>query len=346
MFSMNRFQWRFKLFGLLTIGLTLQSCITQRKISFSTLTPAEITLSPEISEVCLINHGISEPEASNGVFYGFAGQLYYDSTKYDTLISWAVMDGLTDGFATSQRLVISGEPLLWLRSSIEKETFAFISDTMMDSFCPSNIADASLIIDKMSIFDNFDYFLMDNGLYYMQLTALAAIGFQFYDLQNKQLVDQYISIDTLSYSTYGYSWEKTIATLPGRAELYQDIAYDIGKKYAWRLTPGLKKHQRFYYLTNDKDIQKGHEYANQGLWATAARYWIKLTDNKNKRKAYLSAFNMALASEMEGQLDIALYWIDRALEKYHTAEAVKYKTILEQRQKDLDLLIKQMSINP
>jgi hypothetical protein len=339
----------FNTLRLLFLGLVvtlLQSCISQHKISISVLTPAQITLPQHITDVCIINHGIAELADSNGVYYSFARQLYYDSTKYDTLLSWSVIDGLVDGFAASYRLQIVGEPILWPRQPKDKEIFSFISDTLIDSLCTSADANAALIVDKISIFDNFDYFFMDNGLYYMELTALAAVSFQFYDLQNKQWIDQHIFMDTLTYSTYGYSWEKTLATLPGRAELYENIAYDIGKKYAWRLTPGLKTHQRFYYLSNDEDIRKGHEYASQNLWATAARYWIKLTDNKNKRKAYISAFNMAVASEMEGKLDIALYWIDKALEKYYTAEAVNYKTVLERRQTDLDLLIEQMKINP
>lgn len=344
MLSMNQSN-SVKIFFLVVCVTLLQSCISQRRISFSALTPAEITLRPQISQVCIINHGITKAGDSNGVYFGFAQQLYYDSTKYDTLLSWSVIDGLTEGFATSHRLEIAGEPTLWPRQNGNKEIFSFISDTLIDSLCTSPDANAVLIVDKINVFDNFDYFFMDNGLYYMELTVIAAVGFQFYDLQDKQWLDQHISMDTLSYSTYGYSWEKTIATLPDRIELYQDIAYGIGKKYAWRITPGLKTHQRFYYLSNDSDIQKGHEYASQGMWATAARYWIKLTDDENKRKAYISSFNMALASEMEGRLEIALYWIDKALEKHPTLEAINYKNILEQRQKDLDLLIEQMKIN-
>jgi hypothetical protein len=202
-------------------------------------------------------------------------------------------------------------------------------------------------LEDIRAFDLFDYYGFDQGLYYMKMKVVGAADFRFYDVKRQIVLDRFTVSDTLFLDNVAYGWDRCLQAFPDRAGAFAQIASQIGRKYASRLSPTLREEQRFYFIIpGNSDFQKAAEYAQQGLWATAARYWIKPATGRKKRRAALASFNMALASEMQGKLDIALYWIDQSLLRRQTPEAQKYRDIILKRQAEVDKLVEQMKIEP
>lgn len=57
-------------------------------------------------------------------------------------------------------------------------------------------------------------------------------------------------------------------------------------------------------------------YLLAGDWLKAAEIYKKETKNKNENIAAKATYNMALICEMEGNLDVAIDWLDRSNSVY------------------------------
>ncbi len=333
--------WLFPLLTLIAAG-----CQTRQAVSFKVLSPAELYTPSDIYRLCIINNAIAPQNDSNGVFYAFAGKLYYDTVKYDTLLSWSAIDGLTFAISESERFELASEPQ-FIPQRKEQRLPLPLSFIVLDTLCARSGAQGAIVLEDIRAFDFFDYYGFDQGLYYMKMKVVGAADFRFYDVKRQTVLDRFTVSDTLFLDNVAYGWDRCLQAFPDRAGAFVQIAGQLGKKYASRLSPSLRTENRFYFLLpNNSDFQKAAEYARQGLWATAARYWIKQATGRKKRLSALASFNMALASEMQGKLDIALYWIDQSLLRRQTPEAQKYRNILLQRQAEVDKLVDQMKIEP
>ena len=80
-----------------------------------------------------------------------------------------------------------------------------------------------------------------------------------------------------------------------------------------------------------------------GRWDDAARIWkniyYRAEDHQTKGRV---AFNLAVAGEAKGQLEIAKYWAEEAWVKHELKEAKSYIELLKDRMTDQDRLEKQL----
>ena len=76
-------------------------------------------------------------------------------------------------------------------------------------------------------------------------------------------------------------------------------------------------------------------------WQEAVKIWKPLTSHKNRFIAARACFNMALASEANGNIEIALSWVKKSM-KLGNKKAKIYLKRLEKRKIDLAILEKQI----
>ena len=338
-----RFLIRFA--GLASLLMFLQGCTLQEKISFEALTPAQLTLPSHSDRVCIFNHALRPTSDSNGVFYAFDRNLYYDSTNYDTLASNALIAGLLDGFEISGRLTSAGEPLILPRKSKQPATAIQPFETLSAVCLPAQ-AGFALVIENISLFDELAFQLITDNYWLLGIRVRIEADFRLYDIREQIVIDRLKIMDTLVEYKFGSDWEEVLSQFPPREEVFAETAYQAGKYYASRITPGLRTHERTYFHNGNAHLKEGHQFAAQGLWASAASRWIQAAGSKRNRLAALGAHNMAVASEMEGKPEIALFWIHQALERKSLKKSREMKAQLEERIPEIDLLQQQMNTNP
>jgi hypothetical protein len=76
-------------------------------------------------------------------------------------------------------------------------------------------------------------------------------------------------------------------------------------------------------------------------WQTATDNWDKESASSDPKAAMRASYNMALACEKAGQLDLAIQWANRA-QTLGDKRASRYIGILQQRQYDQQKLQEQM----
>ena len=163
------------------------------------------------------------------------------------------------------------------------------------------------------------------------------------------LAYSYNHTDTLFFdqeqvTRYSRYKEKTMGLLLNNSCNY------LGRSFGPKVIPTWTQVNRMYYKSRNTEMLKAEKLAlNQG-WLKAAEIWNRETKNKNKKIAAKASYNLAVACEMEGNLDAAIDWLVKSytyLQKNneeHRKNCQRYVNILVNRKKEIDRLDKQISI--
>lgn len=155
--------------------------------------------------------------------------------------------------------------------------------------------------------------------------------------------------DTITFSGTYSNYRTEIKILADRPDLIMETSADLGKRFALFLIPHWEEVKRLYYKSGNLLFKEADKFAQNNEWLKAAEIWKKLTTNKNKNIVVKSMYNLALACEMEGDLDAALDWVIKSLQVFgqkntkHAYNCLDYINILTTRKLEIKKLQYQVS---
>ncbi len=104
-------------------------------------------------------------------------------------------------------------------------------------------------------------------------------------------------------------------------------------KMAHYISPNFVLNKRFYFLTGRKDIDLAVPLIKLNKWEDATAIWTKFTNEKSLRIRSRIEFNLALASEMTGNLDLAIDWGLKSYKTFYTSTVDEYLKKLDRNRK-------------
>ena len=152
-------------------------------------------------------------------------------------------------------------------------------------------------------------------------------------------------------NAYWKSYSDTMLWVPNREE---SIVYEKEKRYpktfvsvlekygenngvrvAMLFVPSWKWTDRLIYFSGNDTMKKATELALNNKWEEAAVIWTKMAKSNNKNIVAKATYNMALACEMLGHLNLALEWASNSYHVYknenHQQKCMDYINILATR---------------
>jgi hypothetical protein len=105
-----------------------------------------------------------------------------------------------------------------------------------------------------------------------------------------------------------------------------------------RILPFRLRVTRDYFVKGTNNFSIAKRKAQTGKWDEAGKLWELETGNPKMKIAGRACYNMAIINEINGSLDDALGWAQKAWEDYKIRLALKYTRILENRKYNDDLL--------
>ncbi len=211
------------------------------------------------------------------------------------------------------------------------------------------------------LFLSFDYFASIDGLKFISYahsgveTVNNITFWTIYDLQQKKLLFYYDKFDTIMWSTHNlnkpdvFSLKAAKRFLPERNEAILNAADISGTNFAQLMVPHWLEVQRMYYQSGHVDLKKAENLILKNEWIEAAKIWKNHVNNKNKSVAAKSMYNIALACEIEGDIDAAIDWVVKSFHVYgsknetHYFNCMDYLKILGQRKVDIKLIENQLN---
>jgi hypothetical protein len=166
-----------------------------------------------------------------------------------------------------------------------------------------------------------------------------------YDQKQQRITDRFAQIDTLFWDGTDGSGRSKKSLIPDKASAIPIAAGVIGANYAKHIQPSWTLVYRDIMTNNNAEFKKAAALARKNEWEAAAAIWQKYAESNNKGKKIMSLFNLALASEMNGDVDQAIKLTTKAATassgvfRSSENEAVrKYSAILYQRRTELNKL--------
>jgi hypothetical protein len=163
-----------------------------------------------------------------------------------------------------------------------------------------------------------------------------------YDLIEKKRLDKYNYTDTLYWERVGYMKAEVDNNMPGVEQCIREASYFAASDYAKRVFPGWQTELRYYFISGNTDFKIAAELVKNNKWEEASALWEKYTKDIDKEIASRACFNLALANEMLGNIDIAIAWAETS-EKIKKKSRTRYYIYnLKMRKEEIEMLGKQI----
>ncbi len=154
-------------------------------------------------------------------------------------------------------------------------------------------------------------------------------GWRIYDPATRSVLDQFVIYRDLNFQ--GGNIIATGSAMLGRKEAVIKAGNRAGEEYASRIIPYSLRVSRYYYVRGNGSFIVAKRMAQAGDWDEAAKLWNQATASPSGKVAGRGCYNMAIISEINGDLPGALHWAKKAYEVYRTPWALNYVNILQDR---------------
>jgi len=295
--------------------MLMQSCYAPQITSAEILFPAkETNLAKDLEEVTLVNRSYLPPSQRDKSGVHYVGNRY---TKTDTYVDSIVSDNSLYSFAYQLNLAPKGNTVkndsIFKLGISENSFLQPLTMNQVNRICESMDANMIVALEAFHSFDSLYRYLTESYYVSERKTSLLT-AWRVYEYGNQQPVYQGYIEDSIYFNAYGYSRYSADKDLISYKNALYEISYSSGEKFFREISPHWKEIERIYFDYYSQDMAKANAFAESKLWKKAAAVWRPIAEKKKGGKSAYAAYNMAIASEMTGNLELAMFWLNKALE--------------------------------
>ena len=341
----------------------LSSCSVSN-VRFSAIEPADINIPEHIEQVMVLDR--SAPSKANQAENILDGLLSGESIGLDSQGAKKCVRALENSLNNSPKFSLIASdaislkgtgtsefpnPLKWKK--IQKITKDYNTDALivLETFdSSSSIMD--LGIREQKIKKDGKWIIVPKNVVALDIEVQA--GWRIYDIENQKIIDEKRFFDQKSFERTGNSFLSAKQKLPSLNSAVSDAAYFSGEQFYLRISPHYIIISREYYknLKNIKGYKVKSEQANNFFveasrkvqkndWEGASKIWKMFVSHENNQIASRACFNMALASEANGKIKLAIDWVKKSI-NFGNKKGAIYFISLKERKKAQEKLKNQL----
>jgi hypothetical protein len=174
--------------------------------------------------------------------------------------------------------------------------------------------------------------------HYVSMNTLVKTGWRIYDPNTRTILDEYIISREISTAGQSFNPVAAASVLVGKKEAVKQVGYNAGTAYAGRIVPYWIRVSRDYFTSGDDQLKMANRKALSGNWEGAGEIWFQETKSSDPKIAGRASYNMAIISEINGDLNGAIKWAQQSYENYKINIALGYLSVLRNRKANNDIL--------
>lgn len=335
---------------LAALFLAFTACKTTY-VTVNVLKPAQINVPSRIDNLVFVNRSL--PAKSERFKNILEGAVTGEAILADRRGAEECIKGVITSLNQSPRYKAVAPANVDLRGTGTREFPPMLDWRVVEDICKQNQADALITLD---VFDSNNSVKVgerqaerkegERVIKYTEFLATLRVevetGWRIYFPADKRVIDQNIYVDARNWSNASDARKKAEAGLPFIDNAIADAGFFAGKQYAHRISPMWINVSRYYYKKGNADFKTADRFGKSGDWNGAAHIWEKHVNSGDAKIAGYACYNMALAEEMEGNLEKALEWARKSYTKYNNKKGRYYANVLQQRLYDQERLDQQM----
>lgn len=322
--------------------LFLSSCVTLNEFPIEVFQPAKVVLPAEIKNVSLVSRNMKYTNDTLQNFYLKDYRRIKDiiPINIDSISVQACFDSLSLKMQAQKRfnkitvLPVSSLPVKYVKSITPP------SKKLIRKISSDTNSDALILLDMYSSFYSV-YPNPDNGRSIAKVVTASI--WTIYDASKVRIINHTSLIDTLYWDGLDELENYSASRIPNKKAAIKIAAGLAGVNYSKNIVPNWAKVYRNTLSCNQVDFKKAAELAKKNKWEEASALWGKYTESTNKRYQMQALFNLAIASEMNGNIEVATEMISKASKvsssPFYASENEnirKYSAVLAKRKIELN----------
>lgn len=327
--------------------ISLLSCKTQQ-LYLTVTEPAPVFLPSYIKSVGVINRSVPTDETKGIDVLDKA--LSLEGVNLDKDGAMQSIRGLSDELMNNTRFnEIKTLSDIDFRTPALTGFPAALTWEIVSNICSETKTDALFSLEKFDTDTHLNYSSRKVDIktplgtvpgleHYAEMETLVKTGWRIYDPSSKMILDEYLYDEAITFSGRGINPLVAAAALVGRKEAVGQVSNKAGHGYALRIIPYRLRVMRDYYVKGTNNFKVAKRKAQVGKWDDAGLLWEKETTNSSTKVAGRACYNMAIISEINGDLDAALNWAQKSYEDTNNKLALRYVRILENRRYKTEVL--------
>ena len=326
----------------LLLLINLSACNSTQKVVIKAVEPSPVNLANDIKNVGVINNSQSISAISNGL------SLTQQVDRQDDWLrkkgATAALQGLVQELKKDERF---SEVMLLSDASAEQVGFLDSDATVkwdeIESICDENKLD---ILFSLAHYDMDSKVSMKKSKMTSQnmmrdktqikgqeitLETLVENGWKIYYPKYQLIIDEFTYNEEFISKAKGINPSEALKAMQFRRDSIIHKGKLAGNTYGKRLQPFERDISRTYFVKGSEGFQEARELLNSGDITGAERLWfLDLKNNKAKIRAR-ACHNLAVSSEVQGNLEEALEWAVKAKNNHANKDSELYIAELEYR---------------
>lgn len=331
-------------------AILISGCTTT--VHYQGLRPADVSLPREIKSVVLVNR--YKPEKQNkwwnvleGIFTGevpfadrggveraMAGlqQVLQSGPKYKVVIANEQLSGSGTGMFPEP---MSQAVIIGLCNQYQADAVISLEAFDSDIFVTAEPKTRKRTVDGKEIKETY---------FEAREVVKINMGWRLYEGSGGALIDQHEMFVSQVFTNSASTLNAARNGLLFPVEAIQRTGFDGGMRYASRVAPTWVSYSREIYTKAKRygGMKIAKRMARRGDWEQAALTWQKLSQVPVRKVAARATYNLAVAYEMQGDIDKALEYARIAADKYGLRKADNYIWMLNSRRAELYRLDQQL----
>lgn len=308
-------------------------------ITFKVMLPALVNIPGNVNTIAIIDRSVPNDEVLNVI----EGGLTIEGIGQDKLGTQTTLNGLNDMLKNSVKFNVIRTDVAMLGQDLLSAAFPEpIPWTEIEKICKEFQADAIIALEKYdSDFIPTAGNISQGGGFSARGVASVKIGFRFYDLASKSIIDEYLFTHTTNWDAGGTTILDAVSTLLQKNNAIRQVSYDAGFMYGKRISPSWYFITRHYFrhAKGDDNMAIGARMMEANDWDNAIESLSMAVENGKHRKVKgKAAHNLAVVYEILGDLPQAREYAQMAWGRYKIKKSKDYGFILNERMKEQELL--------
>ncbi|MDF2157571.1 DUF6340 family protein [Algoriphagus sp. CAU 1675] len=181
--------------------------------------------------------------------------------------------------------------------------------------------------------------------YRLEGIASVSAGFRLYDPQTRSIIDQQRFEKTNTWSAEAETKTQAMALLIAKADATRIVGEMAGAGYASKIAPMYRNISRQFYPKSKTHpaVAQGARFADVGKWDEAIEVWEDALYNADDKSGGMLCYDIAVAYEVLGILELAKEWAGRAYTDYGLKKGRDYVRTLNYEISREELVNQQMS---
>ncbi len=320
----------------------ITSCSATNNMTIAITEPAMVHLPQQVKRIGVINRSL--PAEGNKAFDKLDQILSAEGLNLDKKGAEKALSALVAELSMIKDLdeIKVIEPIEEVKSGLGVLPAA-LSWPLVESICADNGVD---VLISLAFFDtdtktdlkgttlklpNALGIKVDVPAHEVTLNTMVKCGWRMYYPQTKEVIDHQVYTKDMYFKGSGINPIKAVEAVANRNETVQQYSHNVGIAYAQRMVPKNARVSRVYFKKGTNNLKIAHRRAVAGDWEGAAELWARDLDNINVKKAGRAYYNMAISSEINGNLDQAIQMATKSYTDFKNNKAIDYLNELKFR---------------